>query len=105
MIRSIVRNRLALLLGVAVLGVAVLGAGQAQEGGKSAATDRNGDPLPAGALARLGSLRWRHAEPILFVAFVQDGKAVLTGGQDQVRSEERRVGKECRQRWCPDPLR
>ena len=64
MIRLVVRRFLALLLGVAVLGVAVLGvavlgvavlgAGQAQEGAKSAATDRNGDLLPAGALARLG---------------------------------------------------
>src|SRR4051794_24667061 len=102
MIRSIVRRCLALLLGasvlsVALLGVAVLGAGQAQEGTKSVATDRNGDSLPAGALARLGSLRWRHEEPILFVAFVQDGKAVLTGGQDQVfRLWNRATGTEIR---------
>src|SRR3954462_15326029 len=92
MIRSIIRKCVALLLGVAVLG-----AGQAQDGAKSAATDRNGDPLPAGALARLGTLRWRHAEPIVFAAFVQDGKAVLTGGQDQVfRLWDRATGKEIR---------
>jgi WD40 repeat protein len=97
MIRSIVRKYLVLLLGVAVLGVAVRGAGQAQEGAKSVATDRHGDLLPAGALARLGSLRWRHEEPILFVAFVQDGKAVLTGGQDQVfRLWNRATGAEIR---------
>jgi WD40 repeat protein len=85
------------VLGVAVLGVAELGAGQAQEGAKSAATDRNGDLLPAGALARLGSLRWRHEESILFVAFVQDGKAVLTGGHDQVfRLWNRATGTEIR---------
>ena len=95
MIRSIVRKCLALLLGV-VLGVA-FEAGQAQEAAKSAATDRHGDLLPAGALARLGSLRCRHAEPILFVAFVQDGKAVLTGGQDQVfRLWDRATGAEIR---------
>jgi WD40 repeat protein len=107
MIRSIVRKCLTLLLrvavvgvavlGVAMLGVAGLGAGQAQDGAKSAATDRNGDLLPAGALARLGSLRWRHEGPILFVAFVQDGKAVLTGGQDQVfRLWDRATGAEIR---------
>jgi FOG: WD40 repeat len=51
----------------------------------------------AGALARLGSLRWRHEESILFVAFVQDGKAVLTGGQDQVfRLWNRATGTEIR---------
>jgi WD40 repeat protein len=102
MIRSIVPKWLALRLGVAVLGVAVLGAVQAQEGAKSAATDRNGDPLPAGALARLGSLRWRHAEPILFVAFAQEGKAVLTGGQDQVfRLWNRATGAEIRHFTIP----
>src|SRR5258708_2476267 len=82
--RALGGKGLAVLFGGGVRGGAVLAAGQAQEGAKSVATDRNGDLLPPGALARLGSLRWRHGEPVLFVAFVQDGQAVLTGGQDQV---------------------
>src|SRR5258708_14637404 len=81
--RALGGKGLAVLFGGGVRGGAVLAAGQAQEGAKSVATDRNGDLLPPGALARLGSLRWRHGEPVLFVAFVQDGQAVLTGGQDQ----------------------
>src|SRR5437588_12366650 len=48
----------------------------------NAKTDRSGDALPDGALARLGTLRWRHAEAVTFVAFLPDGKAVLTGGLD-----------------------
>ena len=28
-------------------------------------------------------------------------KAYYTGGVDNARSEERRVGKECRSRWSP----
>jgi WD40 repeat protein len=40
------------------------------------------DTLPAGALARLETLRWRHADTITFVAFLADGSAVLTAGQD-----------------------
>src|SRR5262249_5096998 len=42
------------------------------------------DPLPAAALARMGTVRWRHADPITFVAFLPDGKTVVTGGPDNV---------------------
>ena len=65
-------------------------------------TDRNGDPLPTGALARLGTLRWRHAEPVRFVAFLPDGKAVLTGGLDNtLRLWDRATGKELRRFTLP----
>src|SRR6516164_3150744 len=35
------------------------------------------------------------------LAFSPDGKLLATGGRDGARSEERRVGKECRSRWSP----
>jgi WD40 repeat protein len=61
------------------------------------ATDTNGDPLPAGALARLGTLRWRHGQAVTFVAFLPDGKEVLTGSQERVlRLWDRATGKEIR---------
>src|SRR5947209_3949515 len=44
--------------------------------------DLRGDPLPEGAVARLGTLRWRHADTVTFVAILPDGKAVLTAAQD-----------------------
>src|SRR2546425_13308972 len=43
------------------------------------------DPVDANGEAAVGHFRYRHA-----------GKAVA-----QERSEERRVGKECRSRWSP----
>ena len=60
-------------------------------------TDQNGDPLPAGALARMGTLRWRHADTVNYIAFTPDGKAVLTAGQDNVvKVWDRATGKEIR---------
>ena len=60
--------------------------------------DANGDPLPAGARGRLGTLRWRHGQAVNYVAFLPDGKAVLTGSQDRIlRLWDRDTGKEIRQ--------
>jgi RNA polymerase sigma factor (sigma-70 family) len=49
-----------------------------------AAKDLQGDPLPAGALARMGSTRWRHGGVTGFVAFLPDGKHVISAGVDRV---------------------
>jgi WD40 repeat protein len=60
-----------------------------------AKADEHGDPLPPGALARMGTLRWRHGEVITFVAFSKDGKGVITASQDKMmRLWERESGKE-----------
>ena len=40
-----------------------------------------GDPLPAGVLARLGTLRLRHQGEVTFVSFVAGGQ-LLTAGRD-----------------------
>jgi RNA polymerase sigma factor (sigma-70 family) len=42
-----------------------------------ARTDRNGDPLPAGAVERLGTLRFRSPHTIFFLSFTNDGKALI----------------------------
>src|SRR5438270_10528986 len=60
-------------------------------------TDLYGDPLPQGALARLGTTRWRHATPVTYTAFAADGKALLTASQDSlIRLWDMSSGKEIR---------
>ena len=49
---------------------------------RSPTADQNGDPLPKGALARLGTTRLRHGADVTYVAFGADGKTLLTAGQD-----------------------
>jgi RNA polymerase sigma factor (sigma-70 family) len=45
------------------------------------AVDRYGDPLPDGALARLGTLRMRHSTFITGAAFTRDSKTVIVSDQ------------------------
>lgn len=45
-------------------------------------TDARGDPLPEGAIARLGTLRWHHEGCAESVAFSSDGKLVATSTRD-----------------------
>lgn len=58
--------------------------------------------LPKGAIQRLGSLHWRHGEPITFLAYAADGKTLLTATHDSVvRLWDRETGREIR-RFVPN---
>jgi WD40 repeat protein len=70
--------RTLLLSTVLLLAAAAVDADQAQQ----ASTDLNGDPLPSGAVRRLGTLRFRHLDTISFAAFLPDGKSVISVGED-----------------------
>src|SRR5262245_224369 len=64
---------------------------------QAAGIDRQGDPLPRGALARLGSLRGRHGHIITFSAFVAGGQELLTVGQDGIaRQWDAGTGRDVR---------
>src|ERR1043166_2418637 len=64
------------------------------------ATDSYGDPLPPGAVARLGTVRYRHGNGVFLIAFSADGKKIVFGGSDGVdnaiRMIETNTGKELR---------
>jgi WD40 repeat protein len=68
--------------------------GRAEQAGKA---DRHGDPLPVGAVARLGPARLRHGEYVRCALFAPDGKTLVTGGADGViRCWEVPSGREVR---------
>src|SRR5262249_13083718 len=78
---------------------------------KQACTDLYGDPLPAEALARMGTTRLRHMEQFnhMHVLFAPDGKTVASGGADDVRLWDVATGKLIRslkhpQKSSPRPV-
>jgi RNA polymerase sigma factor (sigma-70 family) len=64
----------------------------------AARTDLYGDPLPNGALVRMGTMRLRHGGHVFCVVFARDGKTVISGGAGgEVFVWEVATGKRLRQ--------
>jgi WD40 repeat protein len=64
-----------------------------------AQTDRYGDPLPKGAIGRLGTTRLQHGSPVHDLAFLADGKTLASLGCDNngaVQLWDIATGKEIR---------
>jgi WD40 repeat protein len=88
---------------VLVLVVFAVGGGEAWCG-EQPRLDVYGDPLPDGALARLGTARLRHADGFL-LHFTADGKTLISAGQDQtVRFWDLESGKLQRLQRLPQSL-
>lgn len=58
--------------------------------------DRYGDPLPEGAIARLGSIRLRNEELIFSAVFMADGKTLATAGAGSISFWDSATGKLAR---------
>src|SRR5438045_1268352 len=69
-------------------------------------SDRQGDTLPAGARARLGTVRFRNGAGIFTIAFTPDGKmlAVPAGPEQPIRLWDVVTGKEIRSVGKPQTL-
>src|SRR5262245_23408573 len=65
-----------------------------RDGGKPGVADQYGDPLPPGALARLGSVRLRHGGAVQFITFLPGGKLLTAGQEGTARLWDVATGKE-----------
>jgi RNA polymerase sigma factor (sigma-70 family) len=110
-----VGTRMVIMMIVALVATYSLAAGMSadRQGDRSLVPDRlahkpeaDGDPLPPGAVARMGTPRFRHGGPVLSMAYLADGKILATGGYIGTRRETRMgrirlwdttTGKELRQ--------
>jgi RNA polymerase sigma factor (sigma-70 family) len=65
--------------------------------------DGDGEPLPRGAVLRLGSLRLRHGYCLQSLAFTPDGELLFSGGWDQViRAWDPATGQQVREVRAPE---
>jgi WD40 repeat protein len=63
---------------------------------KAERKDTHGDPLPSGALARIGTLRFRQTQNVQNIAYSPDGKILAGADSDMVCLWDAVTGKELR---------
>jgi RNA polymerase sigma factor (sigma-70 family) len=92
---------LALIAGMAVLGSGPTAPPPADRPGEEEPAapvrlDLHGDPLPAGAIAWIGTLRFNHGDGMAALQFSKDGKRILSSGRGIARVWDAGTGKELR---------
>jgi WD40 repeat protein len=86
-----------LLASVLALSIGESGPSQTVKNGKQApSVDVLGEPLPAGAVARLGTTRFRHGYPVTAICLSPDGKLLASAGGLWVRTCDASTGIEKR---------
>src|SRR5262245_61330965 len=94
--RSAMLRIAALLLPLGFL--ALPPAAPAQQPDAKPRLDAVGDPLPTGAVLRLGTSRWRHGAAVAALVFASDGKSLFSASWDgTARHWNVSDGKEVRQ--------
>jgi WD40 repeat protein len=68
-------------------------------------TDAHGDPLPPGAVARIGTVRLRHGNTVSSVAFSPDGKRLVSTDWQTVAVWDVRTGRTLGFRFLPPQYR
>ena len=58
--------------------------------------DSHGDPLPDGAVARLGTIRFNHGKDLDALLYTSDGKTIISKGGGFIRLWDAETGKELR---------
>src|SRR5262249_52319516 len=90
---ALLRISLTLLIGLGFFSSCV--PAEPPEDKPSRRTDLYGDPLPEGAIARCGTIRWRHVDGF-FVAYGHDGRTILSVGRTEVRNWDLTTGRVIR---------
>src|SRR5258708_4411402 len=108
---SIRKNVLLSLTLISYIAPGIAKSQQEREGGEGLAearrgvrTDQYGDPLPQGARARLGTVRWRHPGRVNKVVFSPDGRRLIScaSWDNAARAWDVASGKEIRSFVSPE---